>query len=143
MTPLRRFLPTVLVLLSLGGLAAGCGCDRVVRLLGSDEREKLHVCVEIAESEQERRQGLKGRETLAPEDGLLIAFPLEGEACIANEGVSFPIDVVYAGAEGEVVAVERGVPADDATARCHAPVLRVLEVAAGVADPVEAGDLLR
>ncbi|MFW5921207.1 MAG: DUF192 domain-containing protein [Polyangiales bacterium] len=130
-------------------LAAGCGCDRFARVVGPDDSERLHVCAEVAETEEERRRGLKDRDSLAEDEGLLIVFPAEGEVCIVNEGVPFPIDVVYAAEGGEVVAVERDIPAGDSTARCHAPVERVLEVNAGVASRVVPrdgdmpGDLLR
>lgn len=135
--------------LAAAPVAAGCGCDRVARVIGPGDTERLYVCADIAETAEERRRGLRGRETLAPDEGLLIVFPTEGEVCISNDGVPFSIDVVYADRTDEVIAVEREVPADDPTPRCHAPVERVLEVPAGVATQVVPkrgdmdGDLLR
>ena len=114
-----------------------------MRVVGPDGAERLHACASLAETAPERRRGLKDRESLGPNEGLLIVFPTEGEVCIENGGVAFAIDVVYLDASGEVVAVERDVPAGDDTARCHDPVQRVLELPAGAAGAVAEGDLLR
>ena len=69
-------------------------------------------------------------------------WPAEVEACIHNEPVAYAIDAIYAAATGTVVAVERELPAGDATVRCHEGVQRVLEVRARVAARVEPGDEL-
>lgn len=103
----------------------------------------LEVCASIAATDAAREQGLAGLSGLSEGDGLLIVFPVEGEACITNAPVGFAIDAVFTSDSGEVVAVERGVPAEDEAARCADPVRRVLEVAEGVASEVEVGHQLR
>lgn len=116
----------------------GCDdpCERLV-LAGDDAH--LDVCVARAESADDRRRGLIGR-ALAEDAGLLLVFPVEGEVCITNEGVAFPIDVAWLDAAGTVTALERALPADAPGPWCHAPAAFVLEVHAGVADAVVVGD---
>src|SRR5690606_37801038 len=98
---------------------------------------------DIATTELERRQGLAGRTELPPDRGLLLHFPLTGEVCIVNTGVVFDIDAIYADELGTIVAIERGIPAQNSSPRCVEGVRNVLEVNAGVADPFAAGDMLR
>ena len=96
--------------------------------------------VDVARTAAERAAGLRGAEPLCDDCGLWIEFPLTTEACIVNDGVSFALDVVYVTEAGSVVAVERDVPAADATARCHSDVRSILEVSAGAASVVAIGD---
>ena len=75
----------------------------------------LEVEVRLAVDEAARRRGLRETEALGVDEGLLIQFPAASEVCIVNEGVTFPIDVVYAEG-GRVGVVETAVPAGDASA---------------------------
>lgn len=127
----------VILLLPCAGCACPTGRQITVR---NAEAVVLAVCAEVAETEEERRRGLMDHPPLEADEGLLLAFPYEGEVCIYNENVDFDIDVIYANAEGEVVGVEREVPAGDPTVRCRTRVASVLEVGAGVASDVRIGD---
>jgi len=132
-------------LLAACGLLAGCpdaGTVRVtVERAGSGETI-LAVDAEVARTAEERRTGLRGHAPLGDGDGLLIEMPQALDICIVNDGVDFDIDAVYAAGDGTVIAVERAIPAGDPTARCQSAVRWVLEVGAGAADPVSAGDHL-
>jgi len=136
--------------LALGLALSGCsspevadGCGVTLRVeRASDSSVVLEVCVRRAVSEAERIEGLGSTPSLPPTRGLLLEYPLEGEACIQNGPVSFAIDEVFASDSGEVVAVERVVAAGDSTPRCHTGVRRVLEVSEGVAGTVAVGDRL-
>ena len=118
---------------ALALLVGACGCPGEVVIGGAT------FCVEVAETEAERTRGLRGREPLAPGEGLLLVFPVEDEICVVNDGVGFGIDVAYANAAGEVVALEREVGAGDGTPRCHGPTQDVLEVPAGALAGVAVG----
>lgn len=122
--------------------ASACGGGSEARVLAPDGSARLAVRVEIARTEVERRTGLSDRDALAVGEGLVIEFPLEGEACITNAPVVFPIDVVFADETGAVVAVERALAAGDPGSYCYTPVRRALEVSAGVAAEVAIGDAL-
>lgn len=135
-----RFLGIIAVV-----LAAGCACadGESVVIEGAAGEQILDICAEVAATEAERRAGLRGRPPLDPGTGLLLDFPVTGEVCIVNVGVGFAIDAAYAGDDGVITAIERRVPADDATPRCHLGTRQVLEVSAGAFDGVEVGDRLR
>jgi uncharacterized membrane protein (UPF0127 family) len=102
----------------------------------------IEAHADLAITADERRQGLRGHAPLAPGDALLLILPRELEICIVNNDVSFAIDAIYARGNGNILAVERNIPADDGTARCHLDVRWVVEIAAGEARVVEPGDRL-
>jgi uncharacterized membrane protein (UPF0127 family) len=83
-----------------------------------------------------------GKETLDPEDGLLLFFPVEDEICIHNQGVAFPLDVVFIDDEETVVEIVRDLPAGAADAICVAQTRYVLEISAGQAHDMEIGHKL-
>jgi uncharacterized membrane protein (UPF0127 family) len=122
-------------------LAAGCEDAAVVEVRGPLDELRLRAYVDVARTAEERRDGLVGREGLAPSEGLLLEFPVEGEVCIQNGLVSFAVDAVFVDANDHVVAVE-ALPAGDPWVWCHAPVARVLEVAGRAALSVHVGDVL-
>jgi len=125
-------------LIVLGSACADVPLARVESVAGD---VRFEVFVDEARTAQERVRGLRDR-TLEPDEGLLIAFPVVGEVCILNAGVDLDIDAIYAGADGRIVAVERGVLAGDAMARCHGDTARVLEIRSGVAAEVVPSDVL-
>jgi uncharacterized membrane protein (UPF0127 family) len=103
----------------------------------------LEARAEVARTEAERRRGLRGHVPLAPGEALLIELSLElDDICVVNNGVSFEIDAVFARADGTVVAVERAIPAGDASARCHDQTRWIVETAAGQARSVWPSDRL-
>ena len=102
----------------------------------------LEAHCELAVTAEERRQGLRGSDPLLPGQALLMVLPRELEVCIVNDGVTFSIDAIYARNSGSVLAIERDIPANDGTARCHEGVRWIVETAAGEAAEVAAGDEL-
>ncbi|WP_428266298.1 DUF192 domain-containing protein [Haliangium sp.] len=103
----------------------------------------LAACAELAVTEAERRQGLRGHDPLGSGEALLIVLPDQlDDICVTNDGVSFAIDVVFAAGDGRVTAIEREFPADDGDPRCHDGVRWIVEFAAGAAAAVAVGDSL-
>ncbi len=128
-------------------LVALCGCEdecatRASVTVSRDGAELLHVCVDRAVTEDERRTGLAAYDELAAEEGLLIELPVEGEVCISAEQVGFPFDVVFIDGKGTVSGVVLEMPAFDAAIRCHDKARWVLELARGAAAPVVSGDVV-
>lgn len=133
-------------------LAAGCGGaadedgtppeneDVLVRIVSPASLARLTVQAAVADDEDERTRGLKGVASLPANRGLLIVLPVEGEVCLTNSGVGFPIDAVFAASDGTVVAVERNIPSGDVRLRCQPSTRRILEVNGGAATRVAAGD---
>lgn len=129
---------------AFGVVALGCDVESSwLSVVSRDgEAARLRVRYELATSEQARRDGLQTRLPLEPDEGLLLEFPLEGEVCIHNSAVPYPIDVVFAGADDRVVRDVLPFAAFDTAAICVASVKRVLEVRAGVGAGVVQGDRL-
>ncbi|MEQ9646478.1 MAG: DUF192 domain-containing protein [Sandaracinaceae bacterium] len=125
-------------------LLAACGCpDDELPLAVIGVASSLEVCAEVADTEEERRQGLMGHAPLGPGEGMYFDFPVEQEICFYNAGVDFSIDILFADTDGTVVAIERRVPAGDTTLRCQGATKLALEVAAGALDDHAIGDALR
>lgn len=136
---------TVFAHLSLSAsvsVLVGCADLPLVEVRGPDGSLRLQVVADVARTAVARREGLAGRDSLDEGRGLLLVFPTEGEVCIDNAPVDFAIDALFADATGQVVAIERSVPAGDPTPRCHEPVAQVLELADGVALSAQVGDVV-
>lgn len=117
---------------------AACGADPIARVQAPDGEPRLRVHVQVARTAAERRQGLRGRASLGDDEGLWIAFPVEGEVCLVNDGVPFGVDALFVDAASTVTAVASLAP-DQATPVCGLA-RDVLELAAGRAASVEVGD---
>ncbi len=63
------------------------------------------VTAEVADTDAERRQGLSGRTGLAPGAGLLFVFEKEGDWGFWMKDMKFPIDILWADAEGTIVTI--------------------------------------
>ena len=112
--------------------AVGCvggGHDGDFAELVTEQGESLITLeIERLRSEAELMRGLQGRSSLEDGHGVLLEFMEPSQLCVHNEGVGFPIDALFFDERNILVAVERGIPADDPTFRCHAETQRVLEV---------------
>ena len=137
---MTRPLRVVALLVAIGG--AACGDAGRVQVVNGAGDVVLRARVDFADTAEERRRGLVGSPPLTADRGLWLRFPTTGEVCITNANVMFPIDVVYVDDSRTIVAIERNVPADDGTPRCHTPIASVLEVAGGVALGANVGDVL-
>ena len=140
MTPYVR--GASLVWIAAAMIVASCGDELEAEVRDATGQRVLRVRVDLAETAEERRQGLRGRTQLGEREGLWLRFPVEGEVCLTNQGVGFDIDALFASREGTIVAVERAIAADDGNPRCHDGTADVLEVRAGVALGVGLGDVL-
>lgn len=133
-----------LAALAIALAALGCDAgDRWLSVVQADSgTERLRVRYEVAATAQARREGLQTRPPLGSDEGLLLEFPIEGEACIHNSAVAYAIDVVFVGADDAVVRDVVTMQAFEAPAACVDDVKRVLELRAGVGAGVVRGDRL-
>ena len=94
--------------------------------------------VETAFDSAARTRGLLGRPSLAPDHALVIA-PC---SAIHTFGMQFPIDVIFAAADGRIMKIRRNMRAGRMTAAVGA--FATVEMAAGEADRhgLTAGDYL-
>ncbi|MSR70507.1 DUF192 domain-containing protein [Candidatus Kaiserbacteria bacterium] len=93
------------------------------------------VAVDVADTESLREQGLSGRAGLAEGEGMLFVFERDGLWAFWMKDMLFPLDMIWADAEGRVVTVAADVSPDTypQTFAPSAPALYVLEVPAGFA----------
>lgn len=63
------------------------------------------LMVDIADSDSERAQGLSGRESLAEGEGLLFLFDKDDVWAIWMKDMHFPIDIIWADAEGSIITI--------------------------------------
>jgi uncharacterized membrane protein (UPF0127 family) len=121
-------------LVGLLGLLAcgdeGAGPPTKAQILSESGEILLEVAVDLADTEEELQDGLRRFPPLAQDEGLLLLFPTETTVCIANAGIAYPIDVLYASADRQVIAVE-SVPADAPGPYCHPDTAMVLELRGG------------
>ncbi len=67
------------------------------------------IRVEVAETNIERARGLSGRESLAPDAGMLFIFDRPGRYSFWMKGMQFPLDFIYI-RENRVVELRERVP---------------------------------
>ncbi|PIR82475.1 hypothetical protein COU20_02095 [Candidatus Kaiserbacteria bacterium CG10_big_fil_rev_8_21_14_0_10_59_10] len=94
------------------------------------------ILVSIVETPDERARGLSGRESLAPDEGMLFIFPEDGYYSIWMKDMLFSIDILWLSAEGEVVDMRRDVAPETYPAGFspHMPARFVLELPAGFSE---------
>lgn len=133
---LRRVLPGLLVLAFATDLAA-TECPQPVPLprahIDVATSAGVHrIAVEVADTAPARAAGLMCRDGLAAGSGMLLVYPEPLMAKIWMKNTRIPLDIVFVGAEGEVVKiVERAAPGQAARITSGRPVTRVLELPAG------------
>lgn len=91
------------------------------------------VTIEVADSDEERRQGLSGRDTLEAGNGMFFIFEESGLHGIWMKDMNFPIDILWFDQYGELVHFEEHVAPESYpdTFFPKSPALYVLEVPAG------------
>ena len=106
--------------------------DREKRALTIGEKE---LQVEVAQTREQRIQGLSGRAALPEGKGMLFIFEEEGEQAIWMKDMHFPIDIVWINKKGTVVHIADTVTPETypATFTSPTPAKYVLEVPAGYA----------
>jgi uncharacterized membrane protein (UPF0127 family) len=93
------------------------------------------IQVEVADTEQERQEGLSSKIHLADNHGMLFVFPHDAPWAMWMKDMQLPIDIVWIDANKKVVHVESGVRPESYPAYYAPPqnARYVLELASGVA----------
>jgi len=76
------------------------------------------LSVVIADDDDERGQGLRGRETIGAYDGMLFAFDQDSSTAFTMSTVPVPLDIGFYDAAGHVVDRLRMEPCADSDAAC-------------------------
>lgn len=93
--------------------------------------------VEVVHDASAKREGLSGRERLAPGRGMLFVYRPAQAVSFWMQGMRFPLDILYFDAQRRLVAVHAAVPPCSDAPCAHYPsagaIGYVLELAAGTA----------
>ena len=97
--------------------------------------------IELAETPQQRTQGLSGRDSLAQGTGMLFVHDKEERYTFWMKDMHFPLDMLWIDAACKVADISANVPAPEpgqsdrslALVSPKTPVLHVLEINAGAA----------
>ena len=91
--------------------------------------------VEVARDDANRMRGLSGRESLAPEQGMLFIFDTAGDHGFWMKGMKFPLDIVWV-RDNRIVGITQNIPTSDELSPPvyypQAPADRALELNAGL-----------
>lgn len=108
------------------------------------------LAVEIASTPEARKQGLSSHAPLADDQGMLFVFPAPSVKTFWMLDMTFPLDMIWIGADKNVIGIMRDIPAPKPNAPSQdlplysspSPAQYVLEVNAGWAEKkgVKVGD---
>ncbi len=96
----------------------------------------LIISAEIAETSDEQRLGLSGRESLESDSGMLFVFKDEGDYGFWMKDMKIPLDIIWVDSERKIVHIERDVSPDTypQVIKSPTPAQYVLEINAGLSD---------
>lgn len=71
-----------------------------------------NIQLSLADSEDERRQGLSGRTALGADSGMLFVFEDNGRHCMWMKDMRFALDILWLNEQGVVISQERNITPD-------------------------------
>lgn len=134
-----------ILIASPGGLRAAddCRADRI-ELRGDWGRAAFSV--EVADTAEERAQGLMFRDAMATGAGMIFVYPEPGPVAFWMKNTRIPLDMIFADENGQILRVhDNAVPGDLTPIDGGDGVLVVLEINGGLAGRlgIEPGDVMR
>ncbi len=92
------------------------------------------ITVLVAETEEQRKQGLKGVEQLLDSQGMIFSYgaPVE-KACMWMKDTKIPLDVAFIDGDGKIVNIEADMKPFSTDSHCNTggPIYYALEMNAG------------
>jgi uncharacterized membrane protein (UPF0127 family) len=133
----------------LTGLLAICGqpafAAEQVPVLVHAGGSTYRFAAEIADTADERAQGLMFREHLAANEGMLFLYPVEKPVAFWMKNTPLPLDMIFIDKSGHIVHVAAmAKPYDTAPISSEGPAKAVLEILGGSAGQlgIKPGDLV-
>lgn len=125
----------VLTFLLLLAPAATWAAELVPLTITTEEGTAHPFQVEIAQTANDRGQGLMHRKELAADRGMLFLFPRRERITMWMRNTEIPLDMLFISDDGRVTQIhERAVPYSEAIIASRRRVRYVLEVPGGTAD---------
>lgn len=132
----------------IGLLATGAGpvlAAEQVPVLIHTGGSTYKFSAEIADSAEERSQGLMFREHMAANEGMLFLYPAEKPVAFWMKNTPLPLDMIFIGENGRIVHVAAMArPFDTSPISSQEPAKAVLEILGGSANQlgIKPGDLV-
>jgi len=115
-------------------LAAPAPADEMDNLVIETASGPVQFTVELADTPDERAQGLMFRDALAPNAGMLFIYPRDQIISMWMKNTLIPLDMLFIGGDGRVLGIaERTVPLSLHSISSEGPARAVLEVNGGTA----------
>ena len=108
---LFKVLPLLLVLQIAAAFLLASPADTAVIFPESDAQ----IQVEVADSPEERAQGLMYRRSLELNRGMLFVFPEEDYRSFWMKNTYIPLDMIFIGRNGEIINIEEAHPQPNAS----------------------------
>jgi uncharacterized membrane protein (UPF0127 family) len=101
--------------------------------------------IEVADDDREREIGLMHRRFMEDNRGMLFVFPTTRRLGFWMRNTPLPLDLIFIGEDGRIVAIRQGQPFSEAAISPPEPARFVLEVKAGIAERngLAVGDRMR
>lgn len=90
------------------------------------------LSVRVLSKLDEMAEGMRGKESFDPYDGLLFVHPFEGRYTYTMEGVPVPLDILFLDSSGRIVSISEMTPGGYSVSNAY-PARFVLELPAGTA----------
>jgi len=139
-----KYLHVLLVgLLALGGLPAWAAEQVPVLIHAGGSTYKF--VAEVADTAEERSQGLMFREQLAANEGMLFLYPKEKPVSFWMKNTPLPLDMIFIDGAGRIINVAAmAKPFDTSPISSGGPAKAVLEILGGSAGQlgIKSGDLI-
>ena len=118
---------------------AAVWAQELVPLTITTEEGSEHVFqVEIAQTTEERAQGLMYRKELGEDRGMLFLFPRRERIAMWMRNTEIPLDMLFISDDGRVTQIhERAVPHSEAIISSRRRVRYVLELPGGTSDRLD------
>ncbi len=124
---MRRFLIVLTTLFSFAAAAAEFEIGEIS--IVTQEGETHRIAIELAETQEQRAQGLMFREDLAPNAGMLFLYPRAQVPQMWMRNTLIPLDMLFLDAAGRVlVTANNAVPHSEAIISPGVPARAVLEL---------------
>ena len=120
-------------LFALLGVTSAFAADMRTEILEVHSANRVHEFqVEIAETAEDRAQGLMGRIDLTPDQGMLFIFPKSGLQYFWMKNTPTSLDIIFIGSDYKVKSIAADtVPFSEEIIPSRLPARYVLEIVAG------------
>lgn len=105
MTIRRRTLLLGALAAALGTLAGGCTASKPVTAIVRIGPAPVEFRVEVAQTADQQRDGLNGRDSLSEGTGMLFRFGSRTEQQVWMAGMTFPLDIAWI-VDNKVLAID-------------------------------------